>query len=304
MLVLLLLAITVWIVAGAVSLMWRLHHPRRKTIGDALGRGHPIDPSELGLAALEAELQLWGESRTPAWLIEGGRPCGPLVVVTHGWSDSRYVALARWAELLAPRASTLVLYDMRGHGDQPDRRFSGGWTEQDDLESVIRSARRTLESVDPQRALRPCVLAGHSLGATISLLVALRGVEPIAGVWADSIMANPHDALRRRVRRRGWPAEPVVSLGLLLARACGDAGLPDPRTSRPADSDPAAGSIHMIHALDDPICDIDRVRDLVQRLSGARLKEIAGSGHRCIAELDPAGYLVALDAFFEGLETA
>src|SRR5438105_2541012 len=96
-----------------------LTHPARRTYASAVARGKPGDPSELGAAL---EFSAWGLKtgglELPVWDIRGEREDGPVVVLTHGWGDSRIGALARLGAVAAT-ASRVVAWDMRGHGEAP-----------------------------------------------------------------------------------------------------------------------------------------------------------------------------------------
>src|SRR4051794_26963303 len=75
-----------------------LSRPPRKTFAYAIARGVPSDPSELPQAdETPVRFTSWSfVSRglsLPVWDIEGRARDGPIVIVSHGWSDSRIVAL-------------------------------------------------------------------------------------------------------------------------------------------------------------------------------------------------------------------
>lgn len=136
-------------------------------------------------------------------------PGAPLLIFSHanGFNASTYKSL------LQPLAGTfrIVGWDMRGHGLTAlplDRSALNGWRVfRDDL----------LRFID-MLAVKPKVLAGHSLGATISLAAA--AVRPyVAGalVLAEPVMPPGRLALRARMARwLGHPdrAVPLVAMAL------------------------------------------------------------------------------------------
>ena len=142
----------------------RTLYPARKTYAVALGRGMPTEPHEMNLGAEDRDFTFPDGSTTPGWVIEGQAREGPVVVVSHGWSDSRYGSLLR-VPYLTPFASQVVIYDLRAHGDSTAARCKLGTVEVDDLLAVIEQA------VDPQDQV---VLFGSSLGAGVSIVAAVR----------------------------------------------------------------------------------------------------------------------------------
>ena len=88
---------------GSAALVYTMLHPKRKTYAHALACGVPGDPGEMGWAAREISYDFPDGTSSPAWLIEGENPVGPVVVFIHGWSSSRVMALSR----VAPRACSI-----------------------------------------------------------------------------------------------------------------------------------------------------------------------------------------------------
>ncbi len=122
----------------------------------------------------------------------------PVLFFAHanGFNASTYI------HLLAPLAGEfrILALDMRGHGETTlptDSRRVAGWRVfRDDLLRVLGAL-----------AIRPTVLAGHSLGASAALLAAAAH-QNIAGalVLAEPVMATDRTALAAAVARlRGRP---------------------------------------------------------------------------------------------------
>src|SRR5688500_2579054 len=100
---------------------WMLTHPHRKTYGWAVARGRPGDPSELaGPGRAFSAWSFGSRGRTfEVWDIPGdGGPGAPVLILSHGWADSRLGGLTR-VPFLAPVASRLIVWDLAGHGEAP-----------------------------------------------------------------------------------------------------------------------------------------------------------------------------------------
>ncbi len=186
-------ALLLWI-AAVLSVAWMLTHPVRRTYASAVSRKRPGDPSEL---QPPRPFEHWVfRSRNldfPVWDIKGDlAEGGPVIILSHGWSDSRVGGLMR-VEALAPFASRLILWDSRGHGEAPGT-CALGTTEVDDLLCLLERV-----PVNVQR-----VLYGWSLGAGISMAAAARGAV-VAAVIAESPYRLPITPARNVLRARGLP---------------------------------------------------------------------------------------------------
>lgn len=145
-------------------------------------------------------------------LLEWGQAgAAPTLVFSHanGFNASTYKTL------LAPLASDfhIIAWDMRGHGESTLSTVGQslvGWRRfRDDLLALL-----------DRLALRPAVLAGHSLGASTALLAAAARPD-IAGalVLAEPVMATDRTALKAMwARWRGKSAEAVALAGMALKR--------------------------------------------------------------------------------------
>jgi pimeloyl-ACP methyl ester carboxylesterase len=135
---------------------------------------------------------------------------GPVVVLSHGWGDSRVGSLSR-ASALLPLASRIVMWDMPGHGEAPGT-CSLGAREPDALLAL-------LARIAP---CEPVVLFGWSLGAGVSIATASRLADaPLPGVSLAGVIAEAPYRLARTPARNvlvnfGMPHR----LNLPLALAC------------------------------------------------------------------------------------
>jgi len=183
-------------VAGVVREALR---PERKTIGWALGRGLPSEPTAWGLPATEWTHEFDG-ARSPVFEIGDPDPSAPTAIVLHGFARSRYDALARLGPLL-PHARRFLLPDLPGHGDAVGRGTRLG-TDED----------RFVDSLAATHATGPVLLVGHSLGATVALHAAtLASLAPrVTGVLALAPYERLRTPLGARLDLRGMPRPALV----------------------------------------------------------------------------------------------
>src|SRR5512144_1917979 len=104
--VLLLVGLVIALLAMTVYTIYLLTHPPRRTYASALARGRPGDPGELdpgprGKRPSSSWSVQHGGLDLPVWDIEGDRPDGPIMILSHGWGDSRIGGLTRTPPLAA-----------------------------------------------------------------------------------------------------------------------------------------------------------------------------------------------------------
>lgn len=196
------LGLGAYVTATVGRTMHVLMHPPRRTYASAVSRARPGDPSEIPPPAGPLEFERWTfRSRgrdLPAWDVRGARPRGPVVVMSHGWGDSRLGGLSRVGHV-ARLASRVVMWDMPGHGEAPGV-CSLGTREVEDLLALIAHVR------EPNVEM---ILHGWSLGAGVSIAAAARGVGErtarIAGVIAESPYRHAPTPARNVLRERRLP---------------------------------------------------------------------------------------------------
>ena len=276
-----------WSVAWTI---WRLTHPPRRTYASALARGCPGDPSEL-------PARPDGQRRTftswtlrtsdgldlPVWDMPGDDPRGPVLILTHGWGDSRIGALTR-AEPLLLHVSRTVMWDLRGHGDAPGT-CRLGTREVDDLRRLIAQVRG--ESAGSAPAV---VLLGWSLGAGVSI-VAAASVDPaastdrsapVASLIAEAPYRRAITPARNVLRGLGLPVGPVLQLAFWLLGL--DFGV-GPRWRGFDRAAHAAGlrvPLLLIHGDQDEVCPFEDARAISASCPGARLIHVEGAGHHSL----------------------
>jgi pimeloyl-ACP methyl ester carboxylesterase len=137
-----------------------------------------------------------------AWDIAGERADGAVVILTHGWGDSRVGGLSR-VEAVVKAASRVILWDMAGHGESQGRCTLG-----------VREVEDLLALIEKVRGESGVVLYGWSLGAGVSIAAATRS-EHVRAVVAESAYRLAMTPARAVIQ--GWGLPWRINLPLALA---------------------------------------------------------------------------------------
>jgi pimeloyl-ACP methyl ester carboxylesterase len=174
----------------------------------------PLDqqPGELGLNWEEVEFSPRGrqELRLRGWWLSAPDPRATVIRV-HGVHSNRESLLGLSAALVRAGFSVLV-FDLRGHGESDWARMGAGLDEREDVLGAIDYAVQ-------ERRSRLVLLHGNSFGGAIALMSGWR--EPsVTGVFADSAFASLSDLVAQEVSRRtflpDWAAH-VFRPGIVIA---------------------------------------------------------------------------------------
>lgn len=266
----------------------RLTRPPRRTYAWAVSKGLPGDPGELTVPRRFERFEFSREALV-GWNIEGDRPDGPVVVLTHGWADSKVGALRR-VEAVAPVASRVIAWDLRGHGESAGT-SSLGLSEKDDLLTLLETL-----NTDTRGESTPIVLFGWSLGAGISLAAAAERTR-VRGVIAESPYRHPQTPARNVLAARSMPWRLNLPLALrLIGRG---------RAWRGFDRCEVAGRVRVpllvIHGEQDAVSPIEDGRAIAQAGGGVMLTLAAG--HNDLWTGDAADEASrAVRAFIEGVQ--
>jgi hypothetical protein len=224
------------VAAGAIATTYTVaiareaKRPRRATFAWALAHGTPTDPGQVdgvrgwqeGATTLRdaahaaAAHPAGAGARTSAtppsarsivipWWSVRGSGSGTLLLV-HGWGRSRWDSLRRLPWLLS-HAESLLLPDLRGHGEAPGT-TSIGHDDHLDLVQVLADAAPDL---DPSEL----TLVGHSMGAMVVARLAASLAASGTPVRRLVLLA-PYDALivpmANRLRLRALPTGPFATI--------------------------------------------------------------------------------------------
>lgn len=279
-----------------------LTRPPRRSYASAVSKGKAGDPGEL---ATPREFSTWSlkaeGGEFPVWDIPSvgpPEPDAPVVILAHGWGDSKLGALSRLAAL--DRAARTVAIDLPGHGDASrSPGFSLGVGEVAVLGALLDEVRR-------QEPDRPLVLWGWSLGAGVCLAAAARAPQGIAGVIAESPYRHPWTPARNVLRLYGLPHRFTLLPALWIVGMRGGIGWKwtgfdrAEHAVRLRANAPGCGLL-VVHGVEDDICPIADGRKIAETGRGT-LAPIEGKGHNDLwsGEGTPAG--IVRD-FLAGLRT-
>ncbi|MCC6426873.1 MAG: alpha/beta fold hydrolase [Phycisphaerales bacterium] len=259
--------------------IYLLTHPTRRTYAAAVARERPGDPSEIPAPDGPLQFEEWIlESRNlklPVWDIRGRSPVGPVVILSHGWGDSRIGALSRIPEL-ARLASRVIAWDLPGHGESTGT-CSLGTREVDDLLALLARIR------EPNSRI---VLYGWSLGAGVSIAAAARDVRErpfrIDAVIAEApyrLAPTPaRNVLRQRRLPSSWNVPPAFWL-LGLDFKVGPSWLRKGGFDRAVLAGRLQCPLLVIHGYQDEICPVDDGRQIAAAAKDGKIAIIEGAGH-------------------------
>jgi pimeloyl-ACP methyl ester carboxylesterase len=237
-----------------------------------LARGRAGDPGELRNTAGPRKWSAWKFDWSgldlPVWDVEGDAPDGLVIVLSHGWGDSRIGGLSRAAGM-APFASRLILWDMPGHGEAPGT-CSLGTREVEALLALI-------ERVGGQVALY-----GWSLGAGVSIAAAAQSAA-VSAVIAEAPYRLAPTPARNVLQSIGMPWRVNLPLAMWLLGSRFGVGPNWTGFDRVAIAAKLHVPLLVIHGQQDDICPIQDGRGIVAGAkSTGTMCEVANGGHHSL----------------------
>lgn len=194
-----LLLLLVAIVCVTAWLVYSATHPPR--------RAYLVTPekflrlSDRGLRATEETWDNRDGTRARGWLVRGAEG-SPAVLLLHGYGADRSWLLNLGVKINETTNMTVLLPDLRGHGQEPPVASSSfGWAEADDALAALEYL-RGLKS--PQgRALAGAAVGVYGVEAgAYAALSASRRDEGVRAVALDSVPDSPDDVLAGAIRDR------------------------------------------------------------------------------------------------------
>jgi len=298
LLLLLLLALVLAAVLVTGVVLWGSLHPPRRGMTDALARGLPADPADLGMDARQWTLDRPDGAKQPVWELtekaqrHGGtkapREVGLTAVFIHGWAMSRYDMLGR-LEPYRDHCDRFVLYDLRGHGDATG---SGSRLSADEHHDLLDLLTRLSD--------RRIVLVGLSMGAVIAIHAMAEAEDSlrdrVKGIIAYGPFTDVHESVRGRLKVQQMPARPISDFVMLLLRAMG---------VRFRDLLDSARKVHcpmlIVHGERDIIAPLRHGEQIVDAAADATLHVIEGATHLDAPFVDPDQHERAVQAFLSDL---
>jgi pimeloyl-ACP methyl ester carboxylesterase len=192
LLVLVLVAVTGWIVYGATR------PPRQEYLVT------PEKFTQLSGPGLKATEETWANrdgTRARGWLLRGGEGA-PAVILLHRYGADRSWLLNLGVKLNEATNFTILWPDLRGHGLNPPVNWSSfGTREADDVQAALDYLASLKTSQDRPLVGSSVGLYGVELGAYTGLQAATRSNQ-IRALALDSVPATPNDVLNSAVRER------------------------------------------------------------------------------------------------------
>jgi pimeloyl-ACP methyl ester carboxylesterase len=184
--------VTVWLVYAAT------HPPRRAYL---VTPEQFLRLSDRGLKATEETWANRDGTRARGWLVRGAEG-SPAVLLLHGYGADRSWLLNLGVKINETTNMTVLLPDLRGHGQEPLVAASSfGWAEADD-------ALAALEYLRGLKSPQGRALAGGAVGVygveagAYAALSAARRDEAVRAVVLDSVPDSPDEVLAGAVRDR------------------------------------------------------------------------------------------------------
>ena len=138
-----------------------------------------------------------------AQLIQNPTPKSRYIIISHGYTDNRFGTL-KYAKMYLDLGFNVIVYDLRGHGEDEPSFCTYSARERKDLQALINDSRERYSDISLLG------LHGESLGAATSVAV-LQYKPEVDFVVADCGFSNIKEILMSGGRLPGWMID-IVSL--------------------------------------------------------------------------------------------
>lgn len=251
-------------------------------------------PAALGLAYEDVEFSPrgWEEITLRGWWIPAA-DARATVIRVHG-VDSNRESLLGLAAPLTDAGYSVLLFDLRGHGESDEARMGVGLDERDDVRGAI-------DYVIRERGAAPgaIFLHGNSYGGAIALMTGW-GEPAVGGVYADSAFASLPDLVVQEVARRtgapSWLASALRPGIGLVSRWVYGINLGDVQPAQ--DASQYRYPLGLAHCRPDERIALEHFERIRARLSDTRFAAIfENCPHSDAWDVHPQQYAVALLAY-------
>lgn len=282
-------------------------------IGEMLGRGvlHPIvrPLTQQSIQSSERVLQSFGAIledfvvRAPdgvllrGWKVRPANASGDWVLLFHGVSDNR-TGMTGQAALLLRHGYSVVMMDVRAHGESGGNLATYGWLERLDTRAII-------DALDITEMPHSIFALGSSMGAAIALQSA--AIEPrIAGVVAESSFSDLREVT---FDYAGLHWSPLLGKTFfrpgawtVISTAQKEGGFSVDEVSPEKSVRARPFPVLLICDGADHVVPCRHSRRIFRAAAGPKeLWEVPGAGHASAIGTEPAEYEMRVIAFFENL---
>ncbi|SEO54862.1 Prolyl oligopeptidase family protein [Nitrosovibrio sp. Nv6] len=172
------------------------------SLSGSISTDFPVEPVQIPVNISSRDI----DSSVRGWLVHGKRGAGAVLLV-HSLRSNRVEMLSR-GKFLNEQGYTVLLIDLRGHGETPGDRITFGLRESEDVEASVAYLRNTF----PAERIGAI---GVSLGA--AAIVLANNPLRLDAVVLESVHATIEEAVKNRLRLHLGEFGPILS-PLLLAQ--------------------------------------------------------------------------------------
>ena len=259
-----------WYVAGQLVAA----HPH--TVG--------MPPSDFPAESVEITCN-WGIVLS-GWYLPHNTPKGA-VLLLHGIRSSR-LSMVKRAQMLAKEGYSVLLIDLRAHGESSGEHSTVGYEEQHDVAAALDFLHRNQPD-------QPLAIIGVSMGGAAAVLTR----PDVDALVLESVYPTITEAVGNRVRERIGILEPIATWALLVQLRV-RLGI-SPEALRPIDALPKLGCpVLMMTGDEDTYTTLAETRRMFAcAAEPKRLEIFPGVGHTSLFNSDPEKYRKRVLAFFD-----
>jgi len=227
------------------------------------------------------------------WLLPGQNK-GQIIIMVHGVDANRVDASIGTLEIasgLVAHGFSVLMFDLRGHGESDGNMVSGGYYEKRDLEGAANFAK--------ERGFTHIGVLGFSLGAVTSILAAAED-QDIDAVVSDSSFADLTDIMKsefsKRTKAPQFLLNPLLFMIKIMYRV-------DFNAVKPVEcvGQIAPRPVFFIHGEADDGIPFKHALKLWEASHNpqAELWIVPGAGHTRAYKTNPEEYMSRVTAFFD-----